>query len=109
MILPAVKEKQKMWIETVIGIVVGIAGVIFGCVTFFRNKKSDDAADGKKDGIVLTELGYIKSGVDDIKRKQEKQDEQYVVVVSRLTAVESSVKQAHKRIDRLEDKGKNGG
>lgn len=92
----------------VISIVGGIAGVVFGCLTFFRNKRTDDAAGGKKDGIVLTELGYIKSGVDDIKRKQEKQDEQYVGVVSRLTAVEESSKQAHKRLDRLEDKGNNG-
>lgn len=95
---------EDMTIETIIGIIVGIAGAVFGCVTFFRNKKSDAAAGGKKDGIVLTELGYIKSGVDDIKRKQEKHDEQYVVVVSRLTAVEESTKQAHKRLDRLEDK-----
>lgn len=66
-----------MGVEAIVEIIVGIAGFVFGGVTFFRNKKSDDAAGGKKDGIVLTELGYIKSGVDDIKRKQEKQDEQF--------------------------------
>ncbi len=85
-----------------VSVIGGIAGVVFGCVTFFRNKRTDDAAGGKKDGIVLTELGYIKSGVDDIKRKQEKQDEQNMIFVSRLTAVEASAKQAHKRIDGLE-------
>lgn len=93
-----------MGIETVIGIVVGIAGVVFGCVAFFRNKKGDDEEEGKKDGVVLTELGYIKSGVDDLKRKMEKQDEQHIEVISRLTAVEASAKQAHKRLDRLEGK-----
>lgn len=85
-----------------VSIVGGIAGVVFGCVTFFRNKRTDDAAGGKKDGIILTELGYIKSGVDDIKHKQEKQDEQNITFVSRLSAVEASTKQAHKRIDGLE-------
>lgn len=85
-----------------VSIVGGIDGVVFGCVTFFRNKRTDDAADGKKDGIILTELGYIKSGVDDIKHKQEKQDEQNIAFVSRLSAVEASTKQAHKRIDGLE-------
>lgn len=97
-----------MGVEAIIGIVVGIAGAVFACVTFFRNKKSDDATEGKKDGMVLTELGYIKSGVDDIKRKQERQDEQYIEVVSRLTAVEESSKQAHKRLDRLENKEDHG-
>lgn len=35
-------------------------------------------------------FGYIKSGMDDIKHKQEKEDERHVQVVSRLTAVEAS-------------------
>ena len=87
-----------------IGIAAGVAGIAFGVVTFLRNRRSDDAAGGKRDGIVLTELGYIKSGVDDIKRKQERQEEQNIQVFSRLSAVEASAKQAHKRIDRMEGK-----
>ena len=87
----------------VIGAVVGILGVLFALVSAFRTKKADDAADGKKDGVVLTELGYIKSGVDDIKRKQEKQEQQHIEVISRLTAVEESAKQAHHRIDEFKN------
>ena len=82
----------------IVSIIGGVFAILFGLATFFRNKHSDDVGEGKKGGVVLTELGYIKSGVDDIKRKQEKQDE----VISRLTAVESSAKQAHKRIDAVE-------
>lgn len=66
--------------------------------------KSDNRDEGKKDGVVLTELGYIKSGVDDIKRKQEKQDDSIREVVERLSSVESSAKQAHHRIDGLESR-----
>ena len=90
--------------EAVVGIIVGVGGFIFGLVTFFRNKKSDDASEGRKDGTILTELGYIKSGVDDIKRKQEKQDEQNLKFAERLTSVEASAKQAHKRLDAMEGK-----
>lgn len=39
-----------------------------------------------------------------IKRKQEKKDERHVQVVSRLTAVEASAKQAHHRLDKPEGK-----
>lgn len=88
---------------TVFGIVGTACAIVFGYLAFRRNSKTDDTAEGKKDGVLLTEIGYIKSGVDDIKRKQEKQDEQHVVVVSRLTAVESSTKQAHHRINELEN------
>lgn len=91
-----------MTAEAIIGIIVGIGGFIFGLVTFFRNKKSDDASEGRKDGTILTELGYIKSGVDDIKRKQEKQVEQNLVFAERLSSVEASAKQAHKRLDKIE-------
>ena len=91
-----------MTAEAIIGIIVGIGGFIFGLVTFFRNKKSDDASEGRKDGTILTELGYIKSGVDDIKRKQEKQDEQNLKFAERLSSVEASTKQAHKRLDKIE-------
>ena len=72
-----------------------ICAIIFGYIAYKRNGRSDNKDEGKKDGVVLTELGYIKSGVDDIKRKQEKQDE-------RLSSVESSAKQAHHRIDTIE-------
>lgn len=89
---------------TVFGLVGTGCAIVFGVLAFRRNNKSDDTEEGKKDGVLLTEIGYIKSGVDDIKRKQEKEDERHIKVVSRLTAVEESAKQAHKRIDRLEGK-----
>lgn len=69
-------------------------------------QKEDDKGEGEKSGTVLTEIGYIKSGIDDIKRKQERQDEkqeaQHIEVIARLVSVEESAKQAHKRLNRLE-------
>lgn len=91
-----------MDVYEIIGIIVGIMGVVFGVIAYMRNKRTDDEKDGKKDGMVLTELGYIKSGVDDIKRKQERQEQQHIEVVKKLTAVEASAKQAHRRIDMIE-------
>ena len=59
-------------------------------------------SSGKESGTVLPEIGYIKGGVDRIERKQDEQDARYITMAERVTAVESSAKQAHKRIDRLE-------
>lgn len=93
---------------TILSIVLGMIGticaIVFGYSTYKRNQKSDDTSQGKSSGTILTEIGYIKSGVDDIKRKQEKQDEHHIEVISRITAVESSAKQAHHRLNRLEGK-----
>ena len=89
-------------IAVVVSVLGGIAGVIFGVAT--NRKKKDDEEDGRQTGVVLTELGYIKSSVDDIKRKQDKQDEQTINFLRELTEVKESAKQAHKRIDTLEER-----
>ena len=71
-------------------------------MAFKRNQRSDEQQDGRENGTLLTEIGYIKANTDDIKRKQEKQDEQYLELTERMVAVEQSAKQAHHRLDRLE-------
>ena len=86
----------------IIGTITGVGGMICALVVASRNKKKDDKTEGKEDGVILTELGYIKSGIDDIKHKQEEQEKQNLDFVKHLTAVEESTKQAHKRIDKLE-------
>ena len=87
----------------IIGACVGVAGTIFGVVAMFRNKKADDKTEGENDGVVRSDLGYIKKGIEGIERKIEKQENQYIGVIKQLTEVESSTKQAHKRIDALEE------
>lgn len=89
---------------TVLGIGGTVCAIVFGYIAFRRNNKNDDTAEGKKDGVLLTEIGYIKSGVDDIKRKQEKEDDRHIKVVERLSVVEASAKQAHHRIDEMQSK-----
>jgi len=86
---------------SIISATVGIIGVIFGLVTLFRNKRQDDNTEGRESGTVLSDLGYIKAGVDEIKAEQKDQRKTNIEVITRLTAVEESTKQAHKRIDEL--------
>ena len=93
--------KDFTTIISLAGLAGTVCAMIFGYVSIVRNKKSDDRKEGKQDGAVMTELGYIKSGVDDIKRKQEQQEQQHIEVITRITAVEESVKQAHHRLDEL--------
>ena len=87
---------------TVLSVVSTVCAIVFGYAAFARNRKSDTESEAKSDATVLTEIGYIKANTDDIKRKQEKQDAQYLEMAERMAAVESSAKQAHHRLDRLE-------
>ena len=52
--------------EIIIGAVCTIVGVLLSYAAFARNSKKDSEASGKESGTVLTEIGYIKGGVDRI-------------------------------------------
>ena len=85
-----------------IGIVCSVLGAVLGYLGFARNFKKDCQDEGKQNGTMLTELGYIKANTDEIKAEQKEQRKTNTEFVARLTAVEASAKQAHHRIDRLE-------
>ncbi len=87
----------------IITAIVGLCSLIISFLALSRNKKSDDRTEGKESGVLFTELGYIKKGIEGIEQRLEKQETQYISVIAQLTSVESSVKQAHKRIDALEE------
>jgi len=85
-----------------LSVVSTVCAIVFGYAAFARNKKSDTKDEALHDATVLTEIGYIKGGIDDIKAEQREQRKTNTEFVSRLTAVESSVKQAHRRLDLME-------
>jgi len=85
-----------------IALLCTIIGGALGILTFSRNKAKDDRSEGQQSGQMLTELGYIKSGIDDIKSEQREQRRINTETATKLAAVEASAKQAHLRIDRIE-------
>lgn len=86
----------------IVGMVVGVGGMIIAASTLRRNKTIDDVKEGKEDGMVLTELGYIKAGVDDLKRDGRDMRAEVQTLHDKMTRTEESCKQAHKRIDALQ-------
>ena len=88
--------------EALINIACTIGGILLCYLAFFRNTKKDSQEEGKANGTMLSELGYIKANTDDIKTEQREQRKTNIELFSRITAVESSAKQAHKRLDTIE-------
>lgn len=92
-----------------IGIVGTLAAIVFGYIALVRNRKADIKSDAKEsaecvkqDAVLLSEIGYIKANTEEIKSEQREQRKTNLEVLTRLTAVEQSAKQAHKRIDGFE-------
>ena len=82
---------------------VPLANVIIAAVNLWRSKNKDTKGDSAQATTLLVEIGAIKSGVEDIKAEQKAQAKTNIEVLQRLTAVEESDKQAHKRIDRIQE------
>ena len=81
------------------------AAIIFGWAAFWRTSRQDQRARGKHDGAILTEIGYIKAGVDDIKLEQRDQRAHNESFAARLTAAEGMIHETGRRLDRLESHG----
>jgi len=82
-----------------LAIACSLSSLIVAALSFFHKKKKDDGADGKQNGIILTELGHIKGLVEEVRAEQRQQYDTNLQLLQRLTAVEESAKQAHKRLN----------
>ena len=88
-------------IFNIFSLIFGLSGMTVGIIAATRNRKTDIKTDAKEDGMVLTELGYIKAGVDDLKHDNREIRADMQLLHERITRNEESCKQAHKRINDL--------
>lgn len=99
-----------------IGLVLTIFGLIIAFQGYQLNKKKhqeeqtekhtkEEKDDAKESAEIKLQLGYISKGVDEIRLEFKDSQRQMVALGERVTRVEESSKQAHKRLDNLEIKG----
>lgn len=89
----------------IVGLVCSLIGAAIGVAGYKRNMCKENVDTGQEKGVMFTELGYIKAGIDDIKREQREQIDRHNNLAERVTRIEESSKQAHHRIDRIEKGG----
>ena len=85
------------WIG-LISAAAAISGIVLGWIGRARTIQKDAAEDGE----LRASVNYIRQGVDDLRVEIRAAGQRYDVLAERLTRTEESVKQAHRRIDRLE-------
>lgn len=91
-------------ISTIVGIVSGIGGFIISYLTRQGKKAEANRNEGQRDGTINSDLGYIKAGVDDLKRDNRELNKALSTLSERVTRVEESAKEAHHRITELNDR-----
>ena len=80
---------------------INIIGLALSIATFFLGRFASHQATGEKNGYLASDIGYIKAGIDDLKSEVRAIKSEISELNMRLTRVEESTKQAHKRIDEI--------
>ncbi|MBD8006524.1 hypothetical protein [Bacillus norwichensis] len=88
--------------DVIIGIICTTGGFIVAYLTFIRNRDKDTRTDATESAVVRTKLDAIVQGVDSIRIDLKGNERNIAHIAERVTRVEESLKQTHKRIDYLE-------
>ncbi len=82
-----------------------VAGIIltafFSYIAYQRAVKKESKDEGENKGVIMSDIGYIKAGVDDLKRENRETAAKVGGLSERITRCEESCKQAHHRINEL--------
>lgn len=79
-----------------LSVLIAVLGFAMSVGTFFIGRVTAAKTSGQEYGVMLTEIGYIKSGVDDMKKKMEQSDKRYIEMEKRLSKVEEAMKIYHR-------------
>ena len=86
---------------TLVGFFASISSIVFAYLAFRRSDKQEQKTDGKTEGVMFSDIGYIKACVDRVEKNLTSVDERYRNLVERLARVEESVVNVTKRVDEI--------
>lgn len=86
-------------VVTAIGLCASVSSIVFSLLAFKRSERQDQRKEGKNEGLIMSDIGYIKACVDRVEKNITRVDETYKNVIERLAKVEESVAHITKRVD----------
>ena len=84
-----------------VGFFASISSIVFAYLAFKRSDKAEHKTDGKTEGVMFSDIGYIKACVDRVEKNLTKVDERDRNIAERLAKVEESVRNVTKRVDEI--------
>lgn len=85
-------------IVTLVGLCASISSIVFATLAFKKTEKESHKKEGKHEGLILSDIGYIKACVDRVEKNLNKVDERYRDVVERIANLEGKVNSMEKRV-----------
>ena len=86
---------------TLVGLLTSLLSISFAYLAFKRGNKYDYKADGKTEGVMFSDIGYIKACVDRVEKNLNKVDERYRNIAERLAKLEEGLANVTKRVDEI--------
>ena len=75
-------------IFSLVSLMASLSSIVFAYLAFKRSERQDQRKDGKNEGLILSDIGYIKACVDRVEKNLTSVDERYRNLVERLAKVE---------------------
>lgn len=88
-------------VVSVIGVIGTLSSIFFAYLACKKSNMKEQKVDGKSEGAMLSDIGYIKACVDRVEKNLNKVDERYRNIAERLAKVEEAVTNVTKRVDEL--------
>lgn len=79
-----------------IAVLIAVGGFALSVGTFFIGRMTAAKNDGRENGQVLTELGYIKKGIDGLEKDIKEIKRQYTDLDVRVSKLEEAIRIYHK-------------
>lgn len=86
-------------VVSVIGIIGSLSSIFFAYLACRRSSLQENRTDGKNEGTMFSDIGYIKACVDRVEKNLNNVDERYRNIAERLAKVEESLANVKKRVD----------
>lgn len=86
---------------TLVGFFASISSIVFAYLAFRRSDKQEQKTYGKTEGVMFSDIGYIKACVDRVEKNLNKVDERDRNIAERLAKVEELIVNVTKRVDEI--------
>lgn len=84
-----------------VGLCASISSIVFALLAFTKKEKQINHQDGKSQGIIISDIGFIKACIERVEKNLTIVDERYRNVIERLAKVEENLDNIQQRVDDL--------
>lgn len=88
-------------IVSIIGIIGTLSSIFFASRACKRTNIKEQKNDGRSEGVIVSDIGYIKACVDRVEKNLNKVDERYRIILERVAKAEEAIVSVNKRLDEL--------